>query len=177
MQGVGLPFSSSRRETVCPSSTFSGSHHRCLTSRGGGGGSSSTPGVRGVVERGGFGPHKFPRIDGSLSCIAETRVSCHGSFSLDSFRQYDCGVIHQPSGQDSFPIPVSAGLGPVGMVSLKENFPSGSSHSGRREHCGGYPLQGKVSPFRMGSESLSVSEDLSCVVSLPPPPPPPPPPR
>ena len=33
VQGLGLPLSSSRRETVCPSSAFSGSHHRRLASR------------------------------------------------------------------------------------------------------------------------------------------------
>ena len=163
VQGMGLPLSSSRRETVCPSSAFSGSHHRRLASRLGGG--SSSTGVRGVVEEGGFGPHKFSRIDGGPSCVAEPRVSCLGSVGLDSFRQYDRGIFHQPSGRNSFLIPVSAGLGPVGMVSSEENFPPGSSHSGRREHCGGFSLQGKVSPFRMGPESFSVSEDLPCVVS------------
>ena len=45
-------------------------------------------------------------------------------------------------------------------------FPPGSSHSERREYCGGFSLQGKVSPFRMGPESFSVSEVLLCVVSL-----------
>ena len=119
-----------------------------------------------MVEEGGFGPHKFPRIESCLSCVAEPRVSCLGSFGLDSFRQYDRGVLHQSSGRNSCLIPVSAGLGPVGMVSSKENFPPGSSHSGRREYCGGFPLQEKVSPFRVGSESLRFSElDLSCVVS------------
>ena len=44
-------------------------------------------------------------------------------------------------------------------------FPPGSSHSGRRELCGGFSLKGKVSPFRMGPESFSVSEVLPCVVS------------
>ena len=44
-------------------------------------------------------------------------------------------------------------------------FPPGSSHSWRRDHCGGFSLQEKVSPIRMGPESLGVSEDLPCVVS------------
>ena len=39
-------------------------------------------------------------------------------------------------------------------------FPPGSSHSGRRDLCGGFSLQGKVSPFRMGPESFSFSEVL-----------------
>ena len=44
-------------------------------------------------------------------------------------------------------------------------FPLGSSHSGRRDLCGGISLQGRVSPIRLGPESLSVSEVLPCVVS------------
>ena len=120
---MGFPLSSSRRVAICPSSAFSGSHHRRLASRLGGG-SSSTSGVKDVVEGGGFGPHKFSRIEGGPSYVAEPRVSCLGSVGLDLFRQYDRGIFHQLSGRNSFLIPVSAGLGPVGMVSSEEYFSS-----------------------------------------------------
>ena len=118
-----------------------------------------------MVPDGCFGPHKLSRIEGGPSCFAEPRVSCRGSVDLDSFRQYDRGFFHQLSGRNSFLVPVSAGIGPVGMVPSEENLPSGSSHSGRRQHCGGFSLKGKISPIRMGLEALSVSQDLSCVVS------------
>ena len=49
-------------------------------------------------------------------------------------------IIYQ-GGTHSF-IPVSAGLGPVGMVSSEKNFSSRGSHSRRRVHCGGFSLQG-----------------------------------
>ena len=161
VQGVGLPLSSSRRETICPSTASSGDLHRRFGSRLWGG-SSSTPSVRGVI---GFGPHKFSRVEGGPSCFTEPRVSCRGSVGLDSFRQDDRGIFHQLSGRNSFLVPVSAGLGPVGMVPSEENLPSGSSHSGRRQHCGGFSLKGKISPIRMGLEALGVSQDLPCVVS------------
>ena len=164
VQGVGLSLSSSRGETFCPPSAFSGSFHGCL-SEGVGGSSSSTSSVRGVVEEGGLGSHKFPRVEGGFSRASVPRVSCRGSFGSDSFRQYDRGVLHQSSGRDSFLVPVSAGLGPVGMVSFTENLPSGSSHSRRRECCGGLPLQGEVPSFGVDSESLRLSEDLSSVVA------------
>ena len=77
-----------------------------------------------MVEEGGFGPHKFSRIEGGPSYVAEPRVSCLGSVGLDLFRQYDRGIFHQLSGRNSFLIPVSAGLGPVGMVSSEEYFSS-----------------------------------------------------
>ena len=118
-----------------------------------------------MVEDGGFGPHKFSRIEGGPSCVADPRVSCLGLVGLDSFGLHDRGIFHQLSGWNSFLVPVSAGLGPVGMVPLEENLPSGSSLSGRRQHCGGFSLKGKISPIRMGLEVLSVSQDLSCVVS------------
>ena len=118
-----------------------------------------------MVEEGGLGSHKFSGIEVGPSCIAEPRVSCRESVGLGSFGQYDRGIFLQSSGRDSFPIPVSAGLGPVGMVPAEKDFSPGSSHSGRREHCGGFPLQGKLSPIRMGPESFSVSEDLPCVIS------------
>ena len=51
------------------------------------------------------------------------------------------------------------------MVPSEENLPSGSSHSGRRQHCGGFSVKGEISPIRMGLEALSVSQDLPCVVS------------
>ena len=44
-------------------------------------------------------------------------------------------------------------------------FPLGSSPSGRSIHFGGFSLQGKVFPFRMGPNSFSVSEVLPCIVS------------
>ena len=118
-----------------------------------------------MVGVGGFGPHKFSRIEGGPSCVAEPRVSCRGSVSLDSLKQHDRGIFHQLSGRNSFLIPGSAGLGPVGMMSSKENLPSSSSHSGRGQHCGGFSLKRKISPIRLGLEALSISQDLPCVVS------------
>ena len=162
VQGVGLPLSSSRREAVCPPpppAASSGDFHRRFLS-GLGGSSSSTSSVGGVIEVGGYGPHQFSRIEGGPSCFAEPRASCRGSVGLDSFRQYDRGFFHQLSGRNSFLVPVSAGLGPVGMVPSEENLPSGSSHSGRRQHCGGFSLKGKISPIRMGLEALSVLQDF-----------------
>ena len=50
--------------------------------------------------------------------FAEPRISCGGSFDSDSFRHHDGGILFQSSGRNSFLIPVSAGLGPVGMVSF-----------------------------------------------------------
>ena len=69
-----------------------------------------------MIEGGGFGPHKFSRVEGGPSCFTEPRVSCRGSVGLDSFRQHDRGIFHQLSGRNSFLVPVSASLGPVGMV-------------------------------------------------------------
>ena len=166
VQGVGLSFSPSRRETVLPASSVSSYHHGRVRSRvGGGGGSSPSPCVRGLVERGGLGPYQFSGIEGGSSSFAESRISCSGSCGSDSFRQHDGGVLHQSSGRNSFLIPVSAGLGPVGMVPSSENFSSRGSHSGSREHCSGFSLQGKIPSCRMGSESRRVSDDLSFVFS------------
>ena len=164
VQGVGLSFSPSRRETVYPASSISGYHHRCVRSRVGGG-SSPSPCVRGLVEGGGLGSYQFSGIEGSSSSVAEPRISCGGSFGSDSFRQHDGGILHQSSGRNSFLIPVSAGLGPVGMVPSEKNFSSRGSHSRSREHCGGFSLQGKIPSCRMGSESCRVSDDLSFVFS------------
>ena len=50
-------------------------------------------------------------------------------------------------------------------LSLCKNFSSRGSHSGRREHCDGFSLQGKIPSCRMGSESCRVSDDLSFVFS------------
>ena len=130
-----------------------------------GGSSSSTPSVGGVVAGGGFGLHKFSRVEGGPFCFAVPRVSCRRSVGLVSFRLYDPGFFHQLSGRNSFLVPVSADLVPVGMVPSKDNLPSGSSLTGRRHLSGGFSLKGKISPIRMGLEALSVSQDLSCVVS------------
>ena len=164
VQGVGLSFSPSRRETVLPASSVSGDHHGRVRSRVGGG-SSPSPCVRGLVEGGGSGPYQFSGIESGSSSFAESRISCSGSFGSDSFRQHDGGILHQSSGRDSFLIPVSAGLGPVGMVPSAKNFSSCGSHSGSRERCGGFSLQGKIPSCRMGSELRRVSDDLSFVFS------------
>ena len=137
---MDLPLSSSRRDTFCPSSALSGGLHRRLAS-GLRGGSSTSPSVRGVVEDGGFGPHKFSRIKVGPFCVAEPRVSCLGSVGLDSFGLHDRGIFHLLSGWNSFLVPVSVGLGPVGIVPLEENLPSGIFLSGRRQHCGGFSLK------------------------------------
>ena len=79
--------------------------------------------------------------------------------------QHDGGILHQSSGRDSFLIPVSADLGPVGMVPSAKNFSSCGSHSGSRERCGGFSLQGKIPSYRVGSELRRVSDDLSLVFS------------
>ena len=97
-----------------------------------GGGSSPSPCVWGLVEGGGLGSYKFSGIEGSSSSVTEPRISCGGSFGSDSFRQHDGGILHQSSGRNSFLVPVSADLGPVGMVPSEKNFSSCSSHSGRR---------------------------------------------
>ena len=159
VQSLVFTSSSSRGKAVCSPSTFFGSHHRCVQ-RGVGGGSSSTSGIRSVVEDRVLGSYKCFGDEGGSPSITESRVSGVGSFGLDSFRQHDSGVLHQSSGRDSFLIPVSTGLGPVGVVSAKENFPSSSSHSRRRESRGGFPFQGQVPPFRVVSKSCCLSEDL-----------------
>ena len=166
VQGVGLSFSPSRRETVLPASSVSGDHHGRVRSRvGGGGGSSPSPCVRGLVEGGGSGPYQFSGIESGSSSFAESRISCSGSFGSDSFGQHDGGILHQSSGRNSFLIPVSAGLGPVGMVPSAKNFSSCGSHSGSRECCDGFSLQGKIPSCKMGSELRRVSDDLSLVFS------------
>ena len=58
---------------------------------------------------------------------------------------------------------MSAGLGPVGMVSSEENFSSRGSHSRRRVLCGGFSLQGLIPSYSVGSESCRFSADLSYV--------------
>ena len=121
MPGLGLSFSPSRREAVCCSSPVVGHHHGRVRS-GVGGGSSPSPCVRGLVEGGGLGSYQYSGIEDSSSSSTEPRISCGGSFGSDSFRQHDGGIVHQSSGRISFLIPVSAGLGPVGMVSSEENF-------------------------------------------------------
>ena len=118
-----------------------------------------------MVEGGGLGSYQFSGIEGSSSSVAEPRISCSGSFGSDLFRQHDGGILHQSSGWNSFLIPVLAGLGPVGLVPSEKNFSSRGSHSGSREHCGGFSLQGKIPSCRMGSESCHVSDDLSFVFS------------
>ena len=92
----------------------------------------------------------------------EPRISCGGSFASDSFRLHDGGIVHHFSGWNSFLIPVSAGLGPVGMVSSEENFSSRGSHSRRRVLCG-FSLQGLIPSYSVGSESCRFSADLSYV--------------
>ena len=57
---------------------------------------------------------------------------------------------------------MSAGLGPVGMVSSEENFSSRGSHSRRRVLCG-FSLQGLIPSYSVGSESCRFSADLSYV--------------
>ena len=164
VRGVGLSFSPSRREAVCCSSPVVGHHHGRVRS-GVGGGSSPSPCVRGLVEGGGLGSYQYSGIEGSSSSSTEPRISCGGSFTSDSFRQRDGGIVHHSSGRNSFLIPVSAGLGPVGMVSSEKNFSSRGSHSRRREHCGGFSLQGKIPSYGVGSESCHFSDDLSYVFS------------
>ena len=151
-------------KTVCCSSPVVGHHHGRVRS-GVGGGSSPSPCVRGLVEGGGLGSYQYSGIEGSSSSSTEPRISCGGSFGSDSFRQHDGGIVHQSSGRNSFLIPVSAGLGPVGMVSSEKKFSSCGSHSRRREHCGGFSLQGKIPSYRVGSESCRFSDDLSYVFS------------
>ena len=134
---------------------------------GGGGGSSSTSGVRGVVEEGGFGPHKFSRIEGGPSYVAEPIEShvlgrsvliCSDNMTVVSFIFYQGGT-HSSS-------LCRLALDLWEWCLQRNIFPPGSSLSGRRIHFGGFfSLQGKVFPFRMGPESFSVSEDLPCVVS------------
>ena len=165
VQGVGLSFSPSRRETFLPSSSVSGDFHGCVESRVGGG-SSPSPCVRGLVEGRGAGPYQFAGIESGSSSFAESRISRGGSFGSDSFRQHDGGILHQSSGRNSFLIPVSAGLGPVGMVPSSEYFSSCGSHSGSRVCSSGFSLRGKIPFCRMGSESLRFSDDLSLVFSF-----------
>ena len=164
VQGLGLSFPPSRRETFFPTSSVSGDFHGCVRSRVGGG-SSPSPCVRGLVEGRGSGPYQFSGVESGSPSFAESRISCGGSFGSDSFRQHDGGILHQSSGRNSFLIPVSAGLGPVGMVPSSGNFSSCGSHSGSREYSGGFSLQGKIPSCRMGSESRCFSDDLSLVFS------------
>ena len=140
VRGVGLSFSPSRREAFCCSSPFVGHHGRVRS--GVGGSSSPSPCVRGLVEGGGLGSYQYSGIEGSSSSSTEPRISCGGSFASDSFKLHDGGIVHHLSGRNSFLIPVSAGLGPVGMGSSEKNFSSRGSHSRRRVHCGGFSLQG-----------------------------------
>ena len=126
---------------------------------------SPSPCVRGLVKEGGLRSYQFSGIEGSSSSFTEPGISCGGSFGSDSFRQHDSGILHQSSGWNSFLIPVSADLGPVGMVPSERNLSSRGSHSGRREHRGGFSPQGKIPSCRMGSESYRVSDDLSVVFS------------
>ena len=159
VQGVGLPLSSSRRKAVCPSAASSGDIHRRFLSVLGGS-SSSTPSV-GVWSKAEASDH-INSLDLKAVLLAlqnlESRVVGQSvlirsdNMTVVSFISYQGGT-HFSS------------LCRLGMVPSEENLPSGSSHSGRRQHCGGFSLKGKISPIRMGLEALSLSQDLSCVVS------------
>ena len=167
MQGMGLSFSSSRGGTFCSPFAFSGGYHGCLYKGMGGGSSSSTSCVRGVVEDRGLDSLHLLRVEDGASHFSVPRVSCRGSFGYDSFSLFDRSVLHLLSGRESLLVPVLADLGPVGMVSSKDNLPSDGSHSRRREFCGGLPLQGEVSSFGVVSEPLRFQNIFP--VSSPPP--------
>ena len=162
VRGVVLSFSPSRREAFCCSSPFVGHHHGRVRS-GVGGSSSPSPCVRGLVEGGGLWSYQYSGIEGSSSSSTEPRISCGGSFASDLFKLHDGGIVHHFSGRNSFLIPVSADLGPVGMVSSEENFSSRGSHSRRRVLCGGFSLQGLIPSYSVSSESCRFSVDLSYV--------------
>ena len=129
----------------------------------GGGSSSPSPCVRGLVEGGGLWSYQYSGIEGSSSSSTEPRISCGGSFASDLFKLHDGGIVHHFSGGILSLSPVSAGLGPVGMVSSEENFSSRGSHSRRRVLCGGFSLQGLIPSYSVSSESCRFSADLSYV--------------
>ena len=135
--------------------------------KGWGGSSSSTSCVRGVVEDRGLDSLHLLRVEDGASHFSVPRVSCRGSFGSDSFSLFDRSVLHLLSGRESLLVPVLADLGPVGMVSSKDNLPSDGSHSRRREFCGGLPFQGEVSSFGVVSEPLRFQNIFP--VSSPPP--------
>ena len=91
----------------------------------------------------------------------ESLVVGHSLLICSSYMTVASFIIFQ--GGNSFLIPVSADLGPVGMVSSEENFSSRGSHSRRRVLCGGFSLQGLIPSYSVSSESCRFSVDLSYV--------------
>ena len=124
-----LSFSPSRREAFCCSSPFIGHYHGRVRS-GVGGQFFTLTGVSGVWSKEEVFDHiNTLELKAVLLALQNLESLVVGHLLLMSFRLHDGGFVHHFSGWNSFLIPVSAGLGPVGMVSSEENFSSRGSHS------------------------------------------------
>ena len=126
--------------------------------------SSSLPCVRRLVSSGVSPSHQLARASSSLSGPSELRRSDLRSIDSDSIRQLH-SLLHQPSGRDSLPFPLQSHVGSVGLVSGERYSPLSLSCPRGRQPAGGLPLQGEVPAFRVDTESLSFSEDLSSLPS------------
>ena len=121
--------------------------------------SSSLPCVRRLVS--GVSPsHQLARASSSFSSPSELRRSDLRSIDPDSIRQlHGGGLLHQPSGRDSLPLPLQSHVVSVGLVSGERYSPLSLSCPRGRQPSGGLSLQGEVPAFRVDFESLGFSED------------------
>ena len=157
---MGFPLSSSRREAVCPSSAFSGSHHTHASYLGWGA----------ILH-----PHRVSRVWSRKEAL-DLINSLELKAVLLTLQNLESHVLGRSvlicsdimtvvsfinlSGRNSFLIPVSAGLGPVGMVSSEEYFSSRQlTFREKRSLWRIFSPRESIS-FRMGPESFSFSEVL-----------------
>ena len=108
--------------------------------------SSSLPCVRRLVSSGVSPSHQLARASSSLSSPSELRRSDLRSIDPDSIRQLHGGLLHQPSGRDSLPLPLQSHVGTVGLVSGERYSPLSLSCPGEDNLLADFLSRGKFLP-------------------------------
>ena len=132
-----------------PSPLFD-SHHRRLPT--GLGGSFRPSSHRGSVGTLGVPPaHQWSRAVSSLRGPPHTRIGGEGSVSTCPFGQFYGGGLYKSTGGYPFPLTVSSGVPPLGVVHSQGHPPYCHSHPGSRESHSRLFVQGEFPPLGMDS--------------------------
>ena len=156
---VVVPRSSFRGKALLPPPSFSNVDDRCFQVRLGS--SPPPPSYLGpLAPTGRPSAHQLPRVTCSPVRPPKPRTLGEGSVGLGSIGQHDGSRVHQPSGRDSLPFPLSTRPGALGVVSPSSGTPLCYPYSGGGELSSGLPLQRELPSDRMDVEEIHIREDL-----------------